>query len=79
MNLTRITANIIILIIAGVWAYLSIKQGELVEISDNILYISVLIAGGEFAAAGDIASRFRGEKNGSDDNNQVRTGGPTDT
>lgn len=48
--MTRLTANIILLTMTGVWAYLSIKEGIMVHLSDTFIYIAVLVAGGEFAA-----------------------------
>lgn len=64
--MTRITANIILLTMVGVWAYLSIIYGLIQPVSDNYIYVAGLIAAGEFVAAGDIASLLR-KKNGKRD------------
>lgn len=52
--MTRVTANIILLIMAGVWAYLSVKEGLIQPVSENFLYIGLLVAGGELASAADL-------------------------
>lgn len=52
--MTRATANGILLIMALVWAWLSIKEGMIQPVSDNFLKIGLLVAGGELAAAVDL-------------------------
>lgn len=56
--MTRVTANLILLIMAGVWAYLSIITGMMQPVSENFIYLGVLIAGGEVAAATDLPGRL---------------------
>ena len=60
--MTRFTANAILLIMAGVWAYLSVIEGMVQPISDNFLQIGLLIAAGELGAAADIAGLIRRRK-----------------
>lgn len=47
VDMTKITANIILLVMTGVWAYLSVAHKELQAVSQNFLYIGALVAGGE--------------------------------
>lgn len=45
--MTRITANIILLIMAGVWAYISYTTGEIAPITDKFIYLALGLASGE--------------------------------
>ena len=45
--MTRLTANIVILLMACVWAYLSVINNAMQPVSENFIYIGVLLAGGE--------------------------------
>ena len=44
------TANIILLLMAGVWAYLSIVGGEILQVSQQFIYLAAIIAGGDIGA-----------------------------
>jgi len=66
--MTRITANIILLVMAGVWGWLSIKSGAVQPVSQNFIYIGGLVAAGEFVAAGDIASMVSRKRKANDSN-----------
>mgnify|MGYP001130657369 CR=1 FL=1 len=46
----RWTANIILLVMAGVWAYLSVLGGEMVQVSEQFIYLAAIIAGGDLGA-----------------------------
>jgi len=46
----RWTANIILLVMAGVWAYLSVMQSELLQVSQQFIYLAAIIAGGDIGA-----------------------------
>ena len=53
--MTRITANIILLIMAGVWAYMSVTGDLIQPVSDNFIKLGALVATGEGWAAADIS------------------------
>lgn len=50
-NITRLTANMILWAMTGVWCYLSVKEGLMQPVSENFLYIGGLILFGEGSAA----------------------------
>jgi hypothetical protein len=54
--MTKITANIILIIMAGTWAYLSVSKGDLVPITQNFIILSGILVGG------DIAEKFKKPK-----------------
>lgn len=54
--MTKITANLILLIMAGTWAYLSITEGMLQAVSDQFVYLALALASGE--GLGIITQRF---------------------
>lgn len=49
--MTKITANVILLVMAAVWAYLSVMAGELQEVSQNFITLGLILAGGDIGAA----------------------------
>jgi hypothetical protein len=44
--MTKTTANIILIIIAGTWAYLSVQNGYFMPLSANLIQICAALAGG---------------------------------
>ena len=59
--MTKITANLILLIMACTWAYLSITEGILHAVSDQFVYLALALASGE--GLGIITQRFGVKKN----------------
>jgi hypothetical protein len=57
--MTKITANLILLIMACTWAYLSITEGILHAVSDQFVYLALALASGE--GLGLITQRFGGK------------------
>lgn len=57
--MTRITANIILLTMTGVWAWLSISKNEIQAVSETFLYVGALVAGGEFAAISGVTEGLK--------------------
>jgi ABC-type protease/lipase transport system fused ATPase/permease subunit len=47
MNMTRVTANIVLLTMLGVWAYLSISQSKMIEVSYQFILLATIVAGGD--------------------------------
>lgn len=45
--MTKITANFILIIMAGVWAAVSIHDWKMVEISQNFIFLALALASGE--------------------------------
>ena len=54
--MTKITANLILLIMACTWAYLSITEGLLQAVSDQFVFLALALASGEGVEA--ISKRF---------------------
>jgi hypothetical protein len=54
--MTKITANLILLIMACTWAYLSITEGLMQAVSDQFVYLALSLASGE--GLGLITQRF---------------------
>lgn len=54
--MTKVTANVILLIMAGTWSYLSITDGMLQAVSDQFVYLALALASGE--GLGMITQRF---------------------
>ena len=54
--MTKITANLILLIMACTWAWLSIREGMLMPVSDHFIGLAVALASGE--GVGIISQRF---------------------
>jgi len=50
-EMTKTTANIILIIVAGTWAWLSIQNGYFMPISAGMLEICGVLAGGSVAVA----------------------------
>lgn len=57
--MTRLTANIVILVMAGVWAWLSIQKGELLPVSQNFIVVGGMLAGGELVSGSGILERAK--------------------
>lgn len=49
--MTKLTANIILIIIAGTWAWLSIQNGYFMPLTADILQLCAVLAGGSGAIA----------------------------
>jgi len=49
--MTKWTANIILLIMAGVWALLSIANGEIMPVSEQFIYLALALASGDVGLA----------------------------
>jgi len=62
--MTKWTANIILLMMAGVWAWLSIAEGMLQAVSDQFIYLALALASGDVGMAA--LDRFK--KGGGNDN-----------
>lgn len=58
--MTTLTANIILVIIACTWAYLSADNGYFMPLSADLLKICAVLAGGSGAIAA--AEKFGGKK-----------------
>jgi hypothetical protein len=54
--ITKITANIILLVMAGVWAWLSVSSGQIVEVGDKFVWLAVALASGE--GIGEVVSKL---------------------
>lgn len=54
--LTKITCNIILLLMAGVWAYISIKQSVIAELSPSFIALAVALVSGD--VTGFIKDKF---------------------
>jgi hypothetical protein len=54
--MTKITANLILLTMAGTWAYLSITEGILQPVSEQFIFLAAALASGE--GLGLITQRF---------------------
>lgn len=59
--MTKITANIILLVMCGVWAWLSIINGTLQAVSDNFIFLGGALAAGEIGAT--LTSKIKGGDN----------------
>jgi hypothetical protein len=59
--MTKITANLILLIMAGTWAYLSITEGMLQPVTEQFVFLALALASGE--GMGMITQRFGVKKN----------------
>jgi len=49
--MTKITSNIILVIVAGTWAYLSAQNGYFMPLTADMLKICMVLAGGSGAIA----------------------------
>jgi len=49
--MTKTTANIILIIVAGTWAYLSAQNGYFMPLTADMLQICAVLAGGSSAIA----------------------------
>lgn len=58
--MTKTTANIILIIIAGTWAALSWQNGYFMPLSANLMQICAALAGGSSAIAA--AEKWGGKK-----------------
>lgn len=56
--MTTITANIILLVMCGVWAWLSVTHGVLQPVSDNFIFLGGVLAAGEIGAT--LTSKIKG-------------------
>jgi hypothetical protein len=45
--MTKVTANIILLVMDGVWAYISISNNAMAEVSNNFIMLAADLASGE--------------------------------
>lgn len=54
--MTKATANIILLTMAGVWAWLSITEGILQPVSEQFIFLALALASGDVGAV--IAQKF---------------------
>lgn len=54
--MTRVTANFILLVMAGTWSYLSIREGILLPVSEQFVYLALALASGE--GLGLLTQRF---------------------
>lgn len=66
-NLTRIVCLTVVLIMAGVWAYLSVKNGEVMAVSQNFLWAGGLLLTGEIGAGLDVIGRLNRKLDGGRD------------
>lgn len=49
--MTTTTANIILIIVAGTWAYLSVQNGYFMPLTADMLKVIAVLAGGSTAIA----------------------------
>lgn len=45
--MTRVTANLILCVMAGTWSYLSIREGLLLPVSEQFVWLAAALASGE--------------------------------
>lgn len=65
MYITRVTANIILLIMAGTWSWLSISKGALQPVTDQFVWLAGALASGE--GIGYFTQKYKGLKNDTTD------------
>lgn len=54
--MTKTTANIILLVMAGVWAWLSVTEGIMQPVSDQFIILALALASGDVGSV--IAQKF---------------------
>jgi len=58
--MTTLTANIILIIMAGVWAFLSCANGYFMPVTNDFMWIAGLLAGGNIG--GEIVKKYGAPK-----------------
>lgn len=66
-NLTRMVCLMIVTMMAGVWAYLSIKEGLMQPVTQNFLWAGGLLLTGEIGAGLDVLGRLNRKIDGGKD------------